>query len=89
MFNDFFRNGRKQTITKTTEKKANGEVFVHEVVEENGKRDEKKYQLGNGTKPFLLLKYEYFTKGGEKIYAVEGSETAEPKKKSGTKYSKR
>ena len=42
------RNGQKQTVTKTTEKKTNGDVIVHEVVETNGKKEEKIYQLGDG-----------------------------------------
>lgn len=48
-FNYFVcRNGRKRTVTKTTEKKPNGDVIVHEVVEEGGKKDEKTYQLTDG-----------------------------------------
>jgi len=41
------RNGRKTTITKTTEVKPNGEVIVHEVKEEGGNKEEKIYQLGD------------------------------------------
>ena len=49
------RNGQKQTVTKTTEKKTNGDVIVHEVIETNGNKEEKIYQLGDGGN--LLKKY--------------------------------
>ena len=49
----FFRNGRKQTITKTTERKPTGEVIIHEVKEDGGKKEEKIYQLGDSIQIFF------------------------------------